>query len=843
MRKHLFFKVILLFILFVGSNLMISKVYSSNEKLNLSSNNTALKGDSKTEYNIYSVFASPTQNTSNIKGYQYAYNNIQISKACCPEFRLKDAVEICPPEGACSHNSSTQGSPGKTAAACKNSAHTYTVYPNDPTFTYTWTVTGGTPAGPSGNPMVIVWGSGSTGSIKVVMSNYGVGGSCLDSITMDVCLIDGPKAKFLVSKDTVCKNTPVHFTNTSLGGSVYHWDFGDGSSSNLASPLDHSYALAGTYKVTLTVQDMGSGQVIPGTQGDGQVVPCGCIDTISKYITVLSGDGPVINMDCCFGTVCAGDTSSFCTTMSCGSFAWSVTGGTIISGAGTSCIKVKWNSVYTVPTTVTLQSCASSSCPGATTLNVPVLYPNLPIAGPTTICVGSSGTYSLPWLPGTYYKWTVSGGMYSFNKVDRNSTNVNITFNTPGVFWLKCVYGNPMIGCSGVDSIPINVLPIFTINGSKTVCEGTATTYSANGPANWTITPAGPTILSGNGSSSISVSFTPGTYTVSAKPINPALYCNDSAIFKVDAIAKPILGSINGVVNACPGTKLVYSITSNVSGSPFMWSISGGTGNVLSQMGDDNDSVVVEFTGTGPWIVSVYQDQEISPGVFCPSLTKSILVNPYNPPIITGTTTVCVDGVGSYSAGGSTPPGGFQWTITPSSQGTIQSGQGTNNITVLWHGPTNTATLSVSSCAGNDVFSVTVNGPPTAVASYNMLPIFCQGASQTLVLSTPNVAGYSYQWYNSIIGSIPLATNSNLNVSIAPLAVGTYQYWVVVTQNGCSVKSNLINVVIDNCTVGTNGGGPNPGSCDALAFFKTYVVCGTITLQNLSSVIAPSTIT
>ncbi len=847
MKPKLLFRIILLVLLFISSSSIYSKVYSSNDGLSLLSNNTFIKGEAKTELstNIVSklLYSSPSPRDfkNNINEF-VSVNSLLMPKACCPEFILKDAVDICPPDGACHQSSSPAGNTGgKSLAACKNTAHTYTVYPNDPTFTYTWTITGGSPLSFTGNPIIIVWGGGSSGSIKVVMSNIGVGGSCLDSLTMDVCLIDGPKAKFLTSKDTVCKNTPVHFTNISLGGSVYHWDFGDGTSSNLANPPDHSYALPGTYKVLLTAQDMGSGQVIPGTQGDGQIVPCGCTDTISKFIVVLSGDGPVINYDCCFGTVCAGDTSSFCTTMACGSYSWSVTGGTIISGVGTSCIKIKWNSVYTVPTTVTLQACATSTCPGATTLNVPVLYPNLPISGPTTICVGASGSYSLPWLPGTYYKWTVSGGLYSFNKTDRNTTSVNITFNTPGPFWVKCIYTNPMIGCNGADSVLVNVLPVFSINGTQTVCEGNPVYYFASGAANWTISPSGPTIISGNGTSTVLVSFTPGSYTITATPLSPATYCNTNAIFKVNAIAKPILGSVNGPANACPGSNLIYSITSNVSGSQYVWAISGGTGNIASQMGADNDSVVVNFTGLGPWILTVYQEIEITPGVFCQSLPKSILVNPFIPPLITGTSTVCANSTGTYTAGVSTPPGGYQWTISPSYQGTILSQVG-NSVIILWHGPANIATLSVTSCAGNDFFPVTINAPPAAVASYNMLPIFCQGASQTLILSTPIVAGCSYQWYKN--GSpVPLATSSSLNVSIAPLAIGTYQYYVVVTLNGCSITSNIINVRIDDCTVGTNGGGPNPGSCDALAFFKTYVVCGNITLLNLSSVVAPSTIT
>jgi len=49
----------------------------------------------------------------------------------------------------------------------------------------------------------------------------------------------------------------ITFTPAVTGGLppyTYHWDFGDGQSSNQPSP-SHSYALPGSYKVVLTVTD------------------------------------------------------------------------------------------------------------------------------------------------------------------------------------------------------------------------------------------------------------------------------------------------------------------------------------------------------------------------------------------------------------------------------------------------------------------------------------------------------------------------------------------------------------------------------------------------------------
>jgi PKD repeat protein len=51
---------------------------------------------------------------------------------------------------------------------------------------------------------------------------------------------------------TTTNGTQVDFNNISVNGTSYHWDFGDGDSSNVASPT-HSYAAPGNYTVTLTV--------------------------------------------------------------------------------------------------------------------------------------------------------------------------------------------------------------------------------------------------------------------------------------------------------------------------------------------------------------------------------------------------------------------------------------------------------------------------------------------------------------------------------------------------------------------------------------------------------------
>jgi hypothetical protein len=464
---------------------------------------------------------------------------------------------------------------------------------------------------------------------------------------------------------------------------------------------------------------------------------------------------------------------------------------------------------------LTVPGCGSAPCDGTTTIDVPVLYPNLPIAGPTTLCVGASGTYTLPTLPGTYYTWTVAGGAYSFNQVDRNSPSVNVTFTSPGIFWVKCDYNNPMAGCNGVDSIQVNVLPTYTIFGDDKVCENSTTPYFGSGPANWIITPPGPT-FTGNLTSTINVTWIPGTYFIKATPINSSAFCNDTAVKKVEVIALPILNNIIGVDSICPGKNLTYSISSNTSGSPFMWLITGGTGMILSQMGADKDSIVVKFMGLGPWQLSVSQEIEILPGIFCQSLTKVKDIYPFLAPSISGQTNVCVDAVEGYNAGGSNLSGNFQWTISPASQGTIQSGQGSNSVQILWHGPTNTATLTVSTCSGSDQINVNILNPPLKpVISANGDTEYClPGLPNNLQLSVPNIYS-SYQWYHNGI-LFGQTSNTYLIPNGTFTGAGNYVFSVVVSNGLCSVTS-LIMIRIGTCGP---GGELDPFECDTSIDFS-----------------------
>lgn len=77
----------------------------------------------------------------------------------------------------------------------------------------------------------------------------------------------------LVTNDTLYKNTPIQFIDSSLTGSTWKWYLGDGTVSNLQNPT-HTYTNVGNFQISLEVEDT-----------------AGCKDTYVKSYWIISGIG------------------------------------------------------------------------------------------------------------------------------------------------------------------------------------------------------------------------------------------------------------------------------------------------------------------------------------------------------------------------------------------------------------------------------------------------------------------------------------------------------------------------------------------------------------------------
>ncbi|MBU0490216.1 MAG: PKD domain-containing protein [Chloroflexi bacterium] len=131
---------------------------------------------------------------------------------------------------------------------------TSTIPPGDPNLTYLWHFgDGGISASPNpthtytamGSYTVTLVVSNAAGNDLLVRANY---------VTLNPIPV---QAGFSAVPTTGIRPLPVSFFNTSSGDYEYsQWDFGDGVTSTLTSPI-HTYTARGTYTVTLTVSGSG----------------------------------------------------------------------------------------------------------------------------------------------------------------------------------------------------------------------------------------------------------------------------------------------------------------------------------------------------------------------------------------------------------------------------------------------------------------------------------------------------------------------------------------------------------------------------------------------------------
>ncbi len=115
---------------------------------------------------------------------------------------------------------------------------------NTPT-SWSWTFEGGTPATSTQKNPTVTYNAG--GSFNVTLTATNSQGSSTLTKTDYINVGDDPIADFSYTVNGLT----VNFTNLSQGGTSYHWNFGDGSTSTQINP-SHTYDEDGSYSVILT---------------------------------------------------------------------------------------------------------------------------------------------------------------------------------------------------------------------------------------------------------------------------------------------------------------------------------------------------------------------------------------------------------------------------------------------------------------------------------------------------------------------------------------------------------------------------------------------------------------
>ncbi|MDX2135680.1 MAG: PKD domain-containing protein [Saprospiraceae bacterium] len=643
----------------------------------------------------------------------------------------------------------------RCAYACENNTSTYYTEYNSSN-TYDWTVTGGTfVAGANPAEIVVTWGPQGNGLVSLDITNSA---DVTQTKALCVEILESPVAGF-DAPSSVCLEQPVTFTNTTVGGSGYFWDFGDGQTSTAFSP-SHTYAAPGTYTVCLvaTRQNFETEINAPTKSGGNQIGRplCCCTDTICMDIVVDPLPSPNIY---CISTLCAFDATEYNTdAANCNTYFWSVEDhlGVAVpfSGQGTSQIAVNWGDGPSGTVSLYVENCDDSYCGDTVSVVIPIISATASVSGPQVVCQGASETYTVQkWISATY-NWTVNNGtiiagqgthsvVVQWSPFATGAGTVSVEYSSE---FLGGLPGHDPTNCSGSADLLVEIRPGFTVNGGfpGTGCAGSTSNYSTSQPGAfaWSITPAA--TFTGQGTNSIIVTWDagPGIFSVKAVPNDPAMFCNNESSRLFTVVEVPAPTGIEGPVDICPGQTYTYTAQSSEAGTGYSWTVTGGVATTLS-----GKTIDVLWNPTGPYEVSVIQTQLLAP--FCSSDPFVLTVNPKLLDLsiaIAGPVEACKDAISSYSATPvQHPDTKYYWSVVPSHLGSVVSGQGTLNIDVQWSATLGMAQLVMEAelCGAMASQSIDVDIVGAAAPTITQSDVLCEGQS-VMLNATPGFVTYDW---------------------------------------------------------------------------------------------------
>ena len=383
----------------------------------------------------------------------------------------------------------------------------------------------------------------------------------------------------------------------------------------------------------------------------------------------------------------------------------------------------------------------------------------------------------------------------SFTFINGTTT---LFFNNDSDGGADCEYAN-------ASGIPLNDIPTSTyyingqvssaaapqpspISGPVSPCQGTNANYSVtpvSGVVYTWIVPSGWTIISGQGTSSMTVTVGNTGGIISVIPSNS---CGNglSRSLAVNPLLLPsTAGPITGSPAPCQGSVgNIYSINPVSNATGYTWTVP----NTWTITSGQNTTSISAAAGTSGGSITVTASNTCGN-----SNTATFTVSPAQPPTANAGTNQTL-GYGSSAnlygsaTGGS---GNYSWHWEPASMLINADVQNpvTLNLTysVLF---TLTVTDITSGCTGNSQVLVTITGGPLSVTvSANPNPVCIGNSTQLLALVSGGTGNYVFTW-----SSDPPGFNSALqDPLIIPVISTTY---IVSVNDGFAIVEDSVHVIV-----------------------------------------------
>jgi len=419
-----------------------------------------------------------------------------------------------------------------------------------------------------------------------------------------------------------------------------------------------------------------------GTYGVEVTNAGGCEASSSVIVSTFTPPSPVI-----------GGAPGFCT------------GGSTTLDAGAGYASYLWSTSATTQTivvsttgNVSVTVTDINGCSGTDDLTIAVFPNPVPlISGTLSFCGGTSTTLNAG-TGYTSYLWSTG------------ATTQTIIVNTVGTFSVAVTNANGCVDSTSVTTTNTGSLPASPgpISGPILAsCNTTGHVYSISAVPNtshyvWTL-PAGATIASGDGTTSITVNYGPtfqGGYIVVAASNacgqSPSLV--PTRLFVQSLVNAP--GSISGATSAiCGPTTRSYSIAAVPTALSYTWT---APANASVTSGQGTTSVTISF-GSGFTFGNVCVTANNACGSSTPSCMQVTGAAP-TPGAISGMTAVCKNAQNLiYSI--SSVPGATSYTWTVPQSASIVVGQGTTTIVVNMGTRSGNITVRANSACGTSAAS------------------------------------------------------------------------------------------------------------------------------------------
>lgn len=562
--------------------------------------------------------------------------------------------------------------------------------------TYSWTFPGGSPATSTSQNPSVTYSTAGTYNVTLIVTNSA--GSDTTTLTNYINAQGPPTTGFTSTTNVFVAN----FTNTTVNGTSYSWNFGDGGTSTLTNP-SHTYAGDGTYTVVLTATG-----------------PCGT-STATHQVVISSlpvaGFTAQTTSGCAPFTVQFQDQSSSNTT----SWNWSFPGGSPSSStAQNPSVTYSTPGNYTVTLTVNNALGTNTS----TQTNFITVIPSA-TAGFSSTTTGLTANFTNSSSNATSYSWDFGDGQTS------TSANPSHTYATDGVYTVVLTATNACGAVTTTHTVAVYTQPSAAFNANLTSgCAPLSVQFNNQSSANaetfaWSF--PGGTPSSSTAENPTVTYNTAGVYTVTLTVSNPAGQNTATQTSYITVNGAPAAGFTGTVA----GTTVSFN-NSTTNATSYTWDFGdGGSSNEANPSHNYTTDGVYEVTLTATNA--------------CGSTTVNgqfTIVTPPTASFSAAQTSGCGPLVVSFHNQSSANATSYAWTFAGGTPATSTE----ENPTVTYNtAGTYSVTLTVTNAAGNDTYTlinyVTVSDVPTAAFTTTV-----NSSDVSFTNTTQNATSYAWDF-------------------------------------------------------------------------------------------------